>query len=71
MAIAAQRDRLSDTCCRPGRRPARRDLHVVGPTAPLIPGAIGCVVIDADGGRRLGQLVRDPLAGWREDGIDD
>jgi hypothetical protein len=39
------------------------ELHVVGPMAPLIPGAIGCVVIDADGGRRLGGLVRDPLAG--------
>jgi len=42
--------------------PVGDDLHVVGPTAPLAPGAIGCVVIDADGGRRLARLIRNPLA---------
>ena len=38
------------------------DLHVVGPTAPLIPGCVGCVVIHADGSRELARLIRDPLA---------
>lgn len=38
------------------------DLNVIGPTAPLLPGGIGCIVVDADGGRRLARLIRDPLA---------
>jgi hypothetical protein len=37
-------------------------LHVVGPMAPMFPGAIGCVVIGPDGTRRLGGVVADPLA---------
>lgn len=38
------------------------DLHVVGPTGPLIPGTIGCVVIRPDGSRVLARVEPDPLA---------
>ena len=38
------------------------DLHVVGPTAPLIPGYYGCVVVRPDGSRQLAHVVPDPLA---------
>lgn len=38
------------------------DLHVVGPTAPIIPGCIGCVVVSPDGTRRLARVVDDPAA---------
>ena len=37
-------------------------MHVVGPTAPLVPGKIGAIAIHADGGRELVQLTPDPLA---------
>ena len=43
------------------------DLHVVGPTAPLIPGFVGCVVIQPDGSRVLARVVPDPLAQQRPD----
>ena len=42
------------------------DLHVVGPTAPLIPGCVGCVVIRPDGSRQLARVMPDPLAERRE-----
>ena len=38
------------------------DLHLVGPTAPLIPGYMGYVVIPPDGSRRLARAMPDPLA---------
>ena len=38
------------------------DLHVVGPTAPVIDGFYGCVVVKPDGFRYLAHLVPDPLA---------
>jgi hypothetical protein len=41
---------------------AGSDLHVIGSTAPMIPGAIGCVVIDAAGSRELVRLIDDPEA---------
>jgi hypothetical protein len=37
------------------------DIHAVGPTAPLIPGYVGCVVIGPDGSRRLAHVMPDPL----------
>ncbi|MGB6423789.1 MAG: hypothetical protein WBF18_00765 [Solirubrobacterales bacterium] len=37
------------------------DLHVIGSLAPLAP-AVGCVVIDPNGGRRLAEVLPDPLA---------
>lgn len=42
------------------------DLHVAGPTAPLIPGCVGCVVIRPDGSRQLARVMPDPLAERRE-----
>jgi hypothetical protein len=44
------------------------DLQVVGPTAPLIPGCVGCVVIRPDGSRRLAGVLPDPLADQGDDG---
>lgn len=38
------------------------DLHVVGPTAPLIPGYVGCVVVRPHGSCQLARMVPDPLA---------
>jgi hypothetical protein len=38
------------------------DVHAVGSLAPLIPGAIGCIVIRPDGTRVLARAVPDPLA---------
>ena len=40
------------------------DLHVVGPTAPLIPGFVGCIVVKRDGSRVFDPawLRPDPLA---------
>ena len=38
------------------------DLHAVGPTAPLLPGYVGCIVFAPDGSRRLAQVMPDPLA---------
>jgi len=35
---------------------------VVGTLAPLVPGAIGCVVIKPDGSRQLAHVQPDPLA---------
>ena len=35
---------------------------VVGPLAPLFPGMVGCVVVDAAGTRKLARVIRDPLA---------
>ena len=50
-----------------GRNPAffansGDDVHAVGSLAPLIEGAIGCVVIRPDGSRYLARPVPDPLA---------
>lgn len=44
------------------------DVHAVGSLAPLIDGYIGCVVIRADGSRRLARVVPDPLAQKQEEG---
>lgn len=43
------------------------DLHVVGSLAPLV-AAVGCIVVKADGSRRLAEVVPDPLAagGWAD-----
>jgi hypothetical protein len=41
---------------------AGEDVHAVGSVAPLITGAIGCVVIRPDGSRYLARAVPDPLA---------
>ena len=41
---------------------AGEDLHVVGPTAPLIPGYVGCIVIGPDGSRCLARVEPDPLS---------
>ena len=38
------------------------DLHAVGSLAPIIEGAIGCIVIRLDKTRVLARVVRDPLA---------
>ncbi len=38
------------------------DVHAVGMLAPLIPGAIGCVVLRPDGSRYLARVMPDPLA---------
>jgi hypothetical protein len=38
------------------------DPHAVAPTAPVIPGCIGCVVLRPDGKRYLAHVVPDPLA---------
>ena len=38
------------------------DVHVVGSVAPIVPGHVGCIVIEPDGTRRLARVVRDPLA---------
>jgi hypothetical protein len=38
------------------------DVHVVGSLAPLVPGAIGCIVLRPDGSRRLARALHDPLA---------
>ena len=38
----------------------REDVHVVGMMAPLIPGAIGCVVIRPDGSRYLARVMPGP-----------
>jgi hypothetical protein len=38
------------------------DVHAIGSLDPLIPGAIGCIVIPLDGSRRLARAVPDPLA---------
>lgn len=43
------------------------DLHVVGPTAPIIPGYVACVVIRPDGSRQLARVMPDPLAQPRPD----
>ncbi|MGH2974643.1 MAG: hypothetical protein ACRDLL_07230 [Solirubrobacterales bacterium] len=42
------------------------DLHAVGSTAPLFPGYVGCIVIGADGSRRLARVMPDPLASGPE-----
>jgi hypothetical protein len=36
------------------------DLHAIGPTAPMFPGHVGCVVIAPDGSRRLARVQPDP-----------
>ena len=38
------------------------DLHAYGSVDPLIPGHVGCIVIEPDGTRRLARAVPDPLA---------
>ncbi len=41
---------------------AGEDVHAIGPTAPLIPGGIGCIVIRPDGTRFLAHAsaIRSP-----------
>jgi SOS response associated peptidase (SRAP) len=41
---------------------AGEDVHGVGSLAPLIPGAIGCIMIRPDGSRVLARVASDPLA---------
>jgi hypothetical protein len=41
---------------------AGEDVHAVGSLAPLVPGAIGCIVIRPDGTRVLARVERDSLA---------
>jgi hypothetical protein len=41
---------------------AGEDVHAIGPTSPLFPGYIGCVVIRPDRSRYLAHVQRDPLA---------
>jgi hypothetical protein len=38
------------------------DLHAYGSLDPIVPGHVGCVVIEPDGTRRLARAVPDPLA---------
>jgi hypothetical protein len=38
------------------------DVHAVGSQAPLVDGAIGCIVIRPDASRVLARAVPDPLA---------
>jgi hypothetical protein len=38
------------------------DVHAVGLLDPLVPGHVGCIVIQPDGSRRLARAVPDPLA---------
>jgi hypothetical protein len=38
------------------------DVHAVGSMAPLVPGAIGCIVIGPDKTRKLAHVEPDPLA---------
>jgi hypothetical protein len=38
------------------------DVHAVGSLAPIIDGAIGCIVIRPDGSRYVARAVPDPLA---------
>jgi hypothetical protein len=42
---------------------AGEDVHAVGSLAPIIDGAIGCIVIKPDRSRYVAQVVADPLAG--------
>lgn len=41
---------------------AGEDVHAVGSMAPIIDGAIGCIVIRPDGSRYVARAVPDPLA---------
>ena len=43
------------------------DVHAVGLLAPLVPGAIGCIVIRPDGSRQLARMEPDPLAQQKPD----
>ena len=38
------------------------DVHAVGTLAPIIDGAVGCVVVRPDGSRYLARVMADPLA---------
>jgi hypothetical protein len=38
------------------------DLHVIGSMAPIVDGALGCIVVAADGTRRVVRVMPDPLA---------
>jgi hypothetical protein len=38
------------------------DVHAVGTLDPIVPGHVGCIVIEPDGTRRLARAVPDPLA---------
>jgi hypothetical protein len=38
------------------------DLHAYGSLNPIVPGHVGCIVIQPDGTRRLARAVPDPLA---------
>lgn len=43
------------------------EVHAVGSLQPMA-AAVGCVVIDPNGGRRLAEVLPDPLATPREEG---
>jgi hypothetical protein len=43
------------------------DVHVVGSLAPIIEGAIGCIVIQPDGSRNVAHVMPDPLAQQKPD----
>lgn len=51
--------------------PVGDDLHLVGPTTPLVPGKIAALAIHPDGTRELVKLIPDPLVEWRTDDGDD
>jgi hypothetical protein len=38
------------------------DVHAIGSLDPIVPGALGCIVIYPDGSRRLARVMPDPLA---------
>jgi hypothetical protein len=38
------------------------DVHAVGTLDPIVPGHVGCIVIEPGGTRRLARAVPDPLA---------
>ena len=37
------------------------DVHAVGNLAPIVPGHVGCIVIQPDGSRYLARIEPDPL----------
>jgi hypothetical protein len=37
------------------------DLHVYGSLDPVVPGHVGCLIFDPNGGRTLRQVVPDPI----------
>jgi hypothetical protein len=43
------------------------DVHAIGLMDPLVPGHVGCVVIEPSGRRYLARAVPDPMAGQKPD----